>query len=82
MLRKEMLLESIDASIRVCEQATPADEFGKLYQIFERGWLRGHRDWIGEAGEDQTALQQILDSLEKNTAAMRHQRVREESAAS
>lgn len=82
MLRKEMLLESIDASIRVCEQATPADEFGKLYQIFERGWLRSHRDWVCEVGEDQTALQQILDSLEKNTAAMRHQRVREESAAS
>lgn len=82
MLHKGMLLESIDASIRVCEQATPADEFGRLYQIFERGWLRSHRDWICEAGEDQTALQHIANSLEKNIAAMHHQRVREESAAS
>jgi|GEM_PF-4105758 len=75
MLRKELLLESIEAKIWVCEHAKPADEFGKLHQIFERGWLRSHREWVCEVGEDQTALQQIADSLEKNIVAMRRQRV-------
>ena len=68
MLSQEKLLRALDIDIRICRNArhTPNDEHGKKRQILELAALIQHLQWAESAGNDQTILEQIVQSLEKN----------------
>jgi hypothetical protein len=68
MLSQEKLLKALDTDIRICRNAkyTPNDEHGKKRQILESATLIRHLQWAQSAGNDQTILEQIVQSLEKN----------------
>jgi len=78
MLGQLHLIEVIDAALRLCDVANPADETGQLQKMFVHDTLLGHREWAFEAGDDQTVLEQIVGSLERSML-LPFQRWREES---
>jgi hypothetical protein len=71
MPSREELLESINTELQVCDRANPLDAAGQFRRILERCALQGHCDWARESIDDQTAFQQIADSLQKNLTAVR-----------
>jgi hypothetical protein len=78
MLSQLRLIEVLDADLRLCDEANPADEPGQLQKMFVHDTLLKHREWASEAGDDQTVLEQIVRSLERNML-LSFQRWREES---
>jgi hypothetical protein len=68
MLSQQKLLKAIDADMRACRDATlaPTDTPGKDRQILELATLTSHLQWAQTAGDDQSVLEQIVQSLEKS----------------
>jgi hypothetical protein len=78
MFSQEKLLKVIDADMRACRDATPipTDAPGKERQSLELATLARHLERAKSVGDDQAALEQIVQSLEKNMV-VRYQRWRE-----
>jgi len=78
MFSQQKLLKVIDADMHACRCAAPAptDAPGKERQIQELAILTRHLEWAKSVGDDQAALEQIVQSLEKNMV-VRYQRWRE-----
>jgi hypothetical protein len=68
MLSREKLLKAIDDDIKVCRDAKPSpdDVQGRDRQKLEVATLLRHAQMAHEAGDDQTKLEQVVQSLEKS----------------
>ena len=68
MLDGEKLLKAIDAAIQGCRNPrhAPGDEPSADRQKVELATLVRHREMAREAGDDQSELEQVVQSLERN----------------
>jgi hypothetical protein len=76
-LNQQKLLNAIEAGMRICRNATPADESGKKRQLIELAILTSHLGWAKSIGDDLTMLEQIVQSLETNEAVRTYQHWRQ-----
>jgi hypothetical protein len=76
MFSQKRLLSLIDTDMRLCRAARPIDESGKQHQVLEMTTLTTHQQWAQRAGDDQTLLGQVVESLEKSVV-VGYQRWRE-----
>jgi hypothetical protein len=58
----------MDADMQACAEAkpSPGDAAGNERHILEMATLARHLQWAQSAGQDQAALEQIVQSLENN----------------
>lgn len=80
MLNHDKLLDAIAADMRVCKQArkalNPNDLLGQNQFILEYTTLARHLQMAYEAGDDQTELERIVQSLENSAVRYRYWRER------